>query len=388
MKYLPAPLTKQTSSKIFNRWIDAVKRNESCSVVNLSKREQFYRLNQFLDKETAKYPHFQFITLDCISEGIEDADDLDRFFEKKIDNKIGRHVCFIIDADNLLVEKLQLLSYLDSLRHQNPNISFIYFFNRNITYPWHTNKLARFGSLYQNLQFHSFYDKPDQSQFIIYLQKKFNIKLPKNTAEKIVVHCDGCLWFIKEAVRHFTQTKQEKDLFSHPEMITRLKIFYDDFEEKEKNVLEKIIRSDLHFNREEKIILAYFQKINLIKIDGKNYLIKSSLLSDFIKKELAKKVEISVNESGQLLVNDVTLDGFFSRREKNLLRYFIQNPTELLGREKTATIIWGESYKTEYSDWALDQVIRRLRNKLAHLGLSRNLIQTKKNQGFYLNINN
>ncbi len=377
MTKLPAPLTKETSGRIFNKWIDIIKRNESVSVVNLSKREQYYRLNQFLKTEAKKFTQFQFITLDSISEGIEDSDDLFRFLEKNVNNT-KKVALFIIDSDNLLAEKPQLLSCLDQLRHQNAKISLLYFFNKNITYPWQTTKLARFGSLYQNLQFHRFYEEPDQLQFISYLQKKFAVNLPEETVKKIINACAGKLWLIKEAVRYYAKTKNNEELFTHPEMTMRLTTIFEEFQDIEKHVLEKIIRQDHNFNEEEKLVLAYFQRINFIL---------SPLLSDFIKKELARKTEISCNQKGQILVNDVITDGLFSRREKRLLKNFITHPEKIISREQAALYIWGEKYQEEYSDWALDQVIRRLRNKLLRLGLSRELIKTKKNQGFYLMIN-
>ena len=79
------------------------------------------------------------------------------------------------------------------------------------------------------------------------------------------------------------------------------------------------------------------------------------------------------------------IEGFFSRREKRIIKLFLENKEKTLSREGIALAIWSNNKENLYTDWALDQIIRRLRNKFVKLGLSRQLIRTIKNQGYLFN---
>ena len=75
---------------------------------------------------------------------------------------------------------------------------------------------------------------------------------------------------------------------------------------------------------------------------------------------------------------------FFSRREKQLIKKLLQNKGQLVSRNTVANILRYNVTDEKYTDWALDQAIKRLRNKLLKLGLRNNLLKTVKNQGFIL----
>lgn len=76
------------------------------------------------------------------------------------------------------------------------------------------------------------------------------------------------------------------------------------------------------------------------------------------------------------------MDTFFSKREKRLLINLLKNNQKIISRDLVAQAIWGSEYDNSYTDWALDQFIRRLRNKLSSLGFAKTLIKTVKNRGF------
>jgi len=54
----------------------------------------------------------------------------------------------------------------------------------------------------------------------------------------------------------------------------------------------------------------------------------------------------------------------------------------MLGRETIAKAYWGTNINDCYSDWALDQMIRRIRIKLTRFGLNPKTISTKRNAGY------
>jgi hypothetical protein len=72
----------------------------------------------------------------------------------------------------------------------------------------------------------------------------------------------------------------------------------------------------------------------------------------------------------------------FSLTETRVLDYLRNRPDIIVSREDIARIVWGEEeWEDKYSDWAIGQLIYRLRKKLGH-SAGAATIQTRKSQGF------
>lgn len=368
------PLTEKTITSRFSAWIDMVKRKESGSILNLSNREQLWRIDEFLRHSIIRpLTYIQFLPVNLASLPIEEAEEFETYLSKQTDPKKKSIVLLIFGADRLLDEKQYLLSYLNSLPHRNTNYSILFFFQKNITLSYHLKRLSSFSTLYQNSILYSLYEKPDQEQFVSYLQRKFEFQLPNSIKNKIIEQCGGHLWLLKEAVRYYAKTTDESKLFNHDEMQLRLQIIFNEFDEVEKSVLEKLIQKKTVFLKEEGQIIDYLTKTNWLKVP---------ILEKYIKEQLFHKNKISLNETQQITINSVLVENIFSRHERIVLKYFLKNQNQTIGRQKIASIVWGQHYTDNYTDWALDQFIKRLRNKFISLGVDQNIIKTIKNQGF------
>lgn len=358
------PISEKTFSH-FSDFIDnAIKRNESGSILGLNRREQCYRVHQLIKNKFSTI-------IDLKSYFLDDPEDLKL---PNVNNK-EKTVYLITNADCLLEEKQTFLAYFDNLVKTNSKFSLIFFFQHNITYPWNMKILSSYQYLFQNIYFYPKYEKDDLKQFLIYLGNKFKNKILTNMKDLILNHCGGNLWLIKEAVRHYTKAKDIKHIFDHKEMIFRLKVTYDEFDEKEKQVLKKIAREEQNFTNEEKSIYKYLNKTNLL----------SPLLIKFIFEKTAQENILAFDKDKKIILNSISIDSFFSRSERKGLRHILSFTNKLIPRDELAKILWSGS--DDYTDWALDQFIKRLRNKLKKLGLNKNLIKTVKNQGFLLYTN-
>jgi hypothetical protein len=67
--------------------------------------------------------------------------------------------------------------------------------------------------------------------------------------------------------------------------------------------------------------------------------------------------------------------------QKLLFDYFTDHPSQIISRDQIAAIIWGSNSTQKYSDWAIDQLLSRLRAKLKNTGYQ---LSTIKNRGFYM----
>ena len=373
------PFTSKTIKNIYQPWLKIINTKECASIVNIPKRDQLYRLKQF-----PKNKNLQIILLDIKTETIEDPPDLDLFLKQKINNKKNQKILFILDADKFLDEKNSLLSYINTLFHKK-KLSIIYLFQKNIGYKNITLKYSAYSTLYQNIFYYPFFKTNDMLSFISYMEIYFHLFLPRKIKKLIIENCGSSPWLTKQAIRQFNQDHSEKEIFTNDSMKIKINILYQELTEPEKNLLKKILKNEYRFSCEEKEIINYLTKINLLKKDKKNYSLTIPLLEQFIKDEINNQTQININEREEITINSVNISNFFSKRERKLLKHLIKNHSQIINREKTALIIWGENYQEDYTDWALDQFMRRIRNKLVKLGLNNELIKTIRNQGFIFN---
>jgi len=375
-----ANLRPETYRQIFNQWFKAIEKRECLSVIHLPYRDQLYRVYAFLEANKSKKYHLEIIDLNTLI--FDDTADLRQWFENKI--KLKKRIIFLVlAADKLLEDKLFLASEFSHIYFQHPNSSFIYFFGKNITSPKLMEKLSSFSLFYQNIFIFPYLDKEDSLHFIYYLEKKLKCRFPKKLIDEIIVNCGGIPWLIEESCRYYEKEKNDKEIFTHKEIILKTNIILKEFLSEEINILEKIIKKDFNFNSDEEEIIDYFIKTRtIIKKDGV-YRFHSLLLEKQFKKNLQDKLKIFLDDKNNLIVNNINVNNYFSRREKRVLIFLLKNRGEIVSRDQVGSIMWTNNPQL-YSDWAVDQFIYRLRKKLLFLGFDKAFVKTIKNKGFMI----
>jgi hypothetical protein len=127
--------------------------------------------------------------------------------------------------------------------------------------------------------------------------------------------------------------------------------------------------SDLY---SQELVQRIFKKIdNEIKANKE---LADKLITDQAKDLIIKEIDKSTNyKSIKLLVNPTA-------QEINILNSLLES-TIPLSRDDIAQILWGKSWNTKYSDWAIDKTISRLRKKIIGNEIR---ILTIKNFGYQL----
>ena len=87
------------------------------------------------------------------------------------------------------------------------------------------------------------------------------------------------------------------------------------------------------------------------------------------------------NSVGKTSVNDFKRD--LSKGELDTFNILYNKVGEIVSREEMAKVKWKEDADEKYSDWAIDQIIYRLRSKLKKHKVQYRII-TKKGRGFIL----
>lgn len=82
-------------------------------------------------------------------------------------------------------------------------------------------------------------------------------------------------------------------------------------------------------------------------------------------------------------LNEDLINSEFSVGENDVLKKLMEFKGKLIVREDLGQIIWGVNWEDQYSEWAIDQIIHRIRKKLNKIKAPYEIL-TKKGAGFIL----
>ena len=127
------PFNQKTFNNLFLPWIQVINQNESGVILHVPKRDQNYHVKQFLEAipflsaSISAFSQIQIITIDLGALALDDLFDVKNYIDSRL-LKNKRPVLLILDADILLLEKPNLLSFFDRQYHEI-NASVLYFFH-------------------------------------------------------------------------------------------------------------------------------------------------------------------------------------------------------------------------------------------------------------------
>lgn len=110
----------------------------------------------------------------------------------------------------------------------------------------------------------------------------------------------------------------------------------------------------------------------------------SALWKEWLKKKLGLAGWRLEEKNGKLWLNgSVAVEDQLSFQEVTVLRRLWEKIGQQVTRSEVAEVLWGKEAEEKYSDWAIDQVISKIRRKTGDVGEKR-MIQTTKGVGFVL----
>lgn len=398
--------TRQYRTEV-TKWLESLKRRENASVVFFPKTDRLIRFEQFL-QDTAFMKsvlggdaRFFFQIMDFATHNVEDKNDMfvrmaeQMNFARLTPQKMNftewvsylrkQKVTLVIvlpEAEKYLTNAgSNILSYLSHIVDQfAPLIISLCFFEADITHSDYTKLLPVSTRLYQNVHYYPLYGEDDTRTFIHYLAKKWGAKISPALEQDILHGCGGHFWLVKESVRQISEGK--RDPFVEEGMQFRLRTIYDFFSPTEQEALSKIVTHKKNISPPEHESLRYFQKMNFMDARGR---CRVGLYEDFIENRLDRRIEFTLQQN-KIFLNDVPIDRLFSRQEHRVFRLFIEKQGSVISREEIASMIWQVHTEDNYSDWAIDQVVARLRKRLKDLSLSPELIRVARGKGYLLNL--
>lgn len=372
-----SPLPGKTLEKMFSTWMGVIKRKECGSICALPCSDRHYRIQQFINWAHEKNSRLNFITINFRTLASEDWK---RQFTKELAKyeKVGKYTVFIIsDAEWLLTAAPHFIpKFKEYVLSPYRRTSILFFFELNILDVKYVDLFKSEPLFIENLIYRELYSHNDISHFLHHMSELYGFNPLKEDLSRICEECGGYIWLATEALRHLHQSGTLT--FGHPSFRYRLEAIWAGFSESEKQILVKLTR-DQEVNLKE---VKYFQEIGLITLTTQPQF-TVPILGKYIKDLSRKDFQLHINE-GKIYLGPTPIQGVFSKQESRFLLFLLNNQGKFLSRETIAYAVWDKGSNTEYSDWGLDQVVRRVRKRLSSVGVDPTFIKVVRGKGILL----
>jgi len=308
-------------------------------------------------------------------------------------------VIFLGEFDELSFVDHVFLNNLKSLWSSlESKLLYVFLTRSNIGSP---EKVAGYGDfnevILQNIVLVPILEKEDTKYLIDCLCQVLSCKISKEEAEIVEKLCGGHPYLLKAALRIVNKLdgerikleKLEELLINHYELRSVAKGILDVLDEKTKIVFKKIAKGE-KVESYERESLEVPEKLGLISKQSEDtYRFFGQLFYQVVLKgdEKGRIIEgggrgLGMEEkSGLITFNGQTIEEKFTSQEYSLLRMFMSKANKLCTRDNISETLWGKESFEKYSNWAIDQIISKLRKKLRAMGVKDGLI-TVRGRGY------
>lgn len=203
-------------------------------------------------------------------------------------------------------------------------------------------------------------------------EERWRRKISKPQKDKIVKLSGGNPGLIKALFLQIIENPK----WENPDLLDE-RLFY-----RLQEIVKDLPQSYFHMltsspkTRNDKLIQALLARYGyLVKSDG-SYKVFTPLLDEFLRKYADKiphqKTEQTYSIDQELLE--------LSKSQRAVLSYLKGKPGELVTRDSLAQLLWGDNWADRYSDWAIDQLLSVLRERLDKFHFKGKIV-TKKGEG-------
>src|SRR3989344_2537217 len=227
-----------------------------------------------------------------------------------------------------------------------------------------------------NIVYIPIYSREDSDYFISFMEEQWGMKVTPAQRRFILENFSGKLGVIKGAMRMVRDNpKIDLDsLLDSDQIKTRGIVTLQALDKQVLPVVYEIAGGDYKDSGEDNPIIDYLIKIGWVKkIDGKYQLFPPFMRS----------IKLSEETPGEQKPFQQLFAEIFTFREQRVFGIFLKNLNSIVSRDMIANGMWGANAEDEYSDWAIDQLMYRLRLRISQAKLPYT-IKTKRGQGFMM----
>ncbi len=346
----------------FQKWKNVLDHNGAGHIFFLPHTGLLYRAHQFVDWLSSENYTLPIIDLDL--EMLTDPQSFSSLLDK------NPTPALIVARKNFLgVDRSTLSQILQN--YYTKNVCSLLIFHEGSPIEM-TENTALPSVMFQNNLIYSLPDQKTAFEYMDNFARSNNLLITTEQKQEIFDLCGNQPWLTNEIIRLIGLSPGEdlRVLFRTDSVSRRIEYLWDHFcSAHQKALLEhNQTAKERQTSLQELVSFGYLQP--------KSYKPIGKWLSDAIKSARNNSIKIS-NDS--LTVNGVELKYDFSPGELRILSILWQQ--KIVSRNEIAERFWLDETDDAYSDWALDQVISRLRKKISLHKLALN-IKTKRGLGY------
>jgi len=351
------------------QWLKWLQYQETIVVVFPYLNDRPLRIQQFIESLNST-SNFNPIYYDPYTQMFDEYEDLSTYITNN--QKLNKtSVLVITNGDYLfLPQNTKVLEIIQNYRTRNlGTFTTLIAFESNIKSLIGTPN--PYELLFQNVDYYPLYNLEGSKDFIKFLATKWNTSISDKTIQDMAEECGGSFWLIKEAVRIY----RDSALFEmhHPNLQSRLTTIAKTFSPEELKTLVTLSTKQPNSSTHD-----YLQKIGYITNDNK---LSIPSLESYLSKTYTKKNNL-VTVGDQIYFDSVNISMSLSKNENSILKGLMSKPNVTFDRDQIAQFIWQENSDERYSQWAIDQAIKRLRDKLVKMGLPSSTIKSIRGVGY------
>ncbi|QQS39224.1 winged helix-turn-helix transcriptional regulator [Candidatus Woesebacteria bacterium] len=297
-------------------------------------------------------------------------------------------VLFLGEFDELNFANKIFFHNLKSLWNRlYPSIHFVFLMREGVVKPISIDKWGDFSEVVlQNVIHIPMLVQQDIDFLIDNVSRGLNIKTTKEERELLSDLCGGHPYMLKVGLRIIANHKEEKlsidqiekILLNHYELRSVSRGILNVLDEKETATIFDIASERLILESKSNQLKTLIS-LGLVYIERDGRLkIFSRLIKNTIGKiDTKKQSEYDVISNGNLILEEnkgaisyrgKNVEEKFTSQEYVLINYFLNNKNTLKSRDDIGDVLWGDESCEKYSDWAIDQLISKLRKKLKDMG--------------------
>lgn len=293
---------------------------------------------------------------------------------------------FISRISHLLDEpEHKSLIELEYLLEHCKNFSVIVFFEKDITHDQYKLLTDKCSLIFDNVYKYPLYEQKNSLQFIKYHEEMWQLKLTPSGEDEIVRLCGGYLWLISHLMRYFRDNPHGKieNAITNEMLLRKLESIWFKFTDAEKRIFYKVANKSLEDEDRLTQEYKYLSAIRIIIGENGKTALGLPLLNLVIEKE--QDLNELQFKDGIIYAKGIDIAGQLTPYENRFLQELLKNQRKIISRDQVARMLWENKWEDKYSDWAIDRLAYRLRQKIKTLGINDKFIKTVKRKGFIYN---
>lgn len=364
------------------------------SVVDVCKRDKKYKNSKEIKASTKVFDDdsYQYSKL---------LDTLKLLLDKLIEDGL-EIVLFLGEFDELEFANKVFYNNLKSLwARLHPNLHLIFQVRERVTRPENLTSWRDLNEvILLNVVHAPILGGKDIEYMFNRLSNELSIKFTSDEKTLMKRLCGGHPYSLKVAAKvvknrradKLNKSDLENVLLNHFELRSIASGVFQIRDNKEKRVLRSIAeRGEISASADVEAAV-FLEKMGFIKKSPKGAyklygtLYKNTVLGHTQSRSLSVSTRAGLefdDETEAIIHNGKTIEEKFTRQEYSVLSMFLKNDHKILNRDDIGEVLWGKESYEKYSDWAIDQLMSKLRKKLLSLRI-RNKLVTIRGKGYKL----